>query len=541
MSPQVGESGAPSGPATPRPPAATDTMVVRAAIHPAIGIARAATARAGISSARRSSSRARRTRASIVDEAGALKRQAARFRVYGYNAAGQAVRELTADRAHVRWTVHVANKKAAWYQWQMALDVPEAAAIQVPRRNAGVKGEDRRGLVIDGGPRSVEGRDTRGSEYEFRRAVPGDRRLPGRDPDRRRGAAPVPGWPRRLGLAERDPDLQPVRPERVHQRRRLVRRHVRRHGHRRGDPRRPPDPGRAGVGGHRAAQLRADAEGRADALRPALRPQRLGRSLPLPAGGLLPRRRLPDPPPPQRPPVVEPGLRGPVRPGEALRLRGAEVRGEARVEARAGERDTYAELRLQVLHAFRIPGGGQQSAPLAVDLRRRDGRPPADTPRQNARLSPTQYAQLTAWAAATFVDDWRDGADPRAGSRRCPSPSSRRCSTARRWSSAWRTPSTRAARSPGRSGTSTMFAAPFRIRHRPTGTSEPDYGTVLDPSRGPCRRRAALRPGAGRPDAVDGAALAGGHGLLPLGLLAPGYTYDPYIPPSGRPASRTRC
>src|SRR4051812_17565732 len=40
MSPQVDEFGAPPGPATPRLPAATDTTVVRAAIHPAIGIAR---------------------------------------------------------------------------------------------------------------------------------------------------------------------------------------------------------------------------------------------------------------------------------------------------------------------------------------------------------------------------------------------------------------------------------------------------------------------------------------------------------------------
>src|SRR5262249_1476605 len=101
------------------------------------------------------------------DATGALKRQAARFRVYGYNAAGKVVRELTAGAAVVRWTVHVANNKAAWYQWQMALDVPEAATVQGPLRNATVKGDDRKGLIIDGGPRSLEGKKTQGPTYRF--------------------------------------------------------------------------------------------------------------------------------------------------------------------------------------------------------------------------------------------------------------------------------------------------------------------------------------------------------------------------------------
>ncbi|WP_229347002.1 LodA/GoxA family CTQ-dependent oxidase [Streptomyces sp. UNOB3_S3] len=47
------------------------------------------------------------------DATGALKRQAAHFRVYGYNAAGEVVAELTSDSADLKWTVHVANKKAA--------------------------------------------------------------------------------------------------------------------------------------------------------------------------------------------------------------------------------------------------------------------------------------------------------------------------------------------------------------------------------------------------------------------------------------------
>ncbi|MET9872553.1 LodA/GoxA family CTQ-dependent oxidase, partial [Streptomyces sp. NPDC006386] len=87
----------------------------------------------------------------------------------GYNAAGEAVAELTADNADIRWTVHVANKKAAWYQFQLALDIPEAAGAPASAlRNAKVPPEERGRLVIDPGPRSIRGRDRAGRpEYRF--------------------------------------------------------------------------------------------------------------------------------------------------------------------------------------------------------------------------------------------------------------------------------------------------------------------------------------------------------------------------------------
>lgn len=80
--------------------------------------------------------------------------------------------ELTADNAEVRWTVHVANKKAAWYQFQLALDIPEAARAEESQlRNPLVAGPDRGRLVIDPGSRSVRGRD--------RAAVPNCASTPG--------------------------------------------------------------------------------------------------------------------------------------------------------------------------------------------------------------------------------------------------------------------------------------------------------------------------------------------------------------------------
>ena len=88
---------------------------------------------------------------------GALKRQAARFRIYGYNAGGKVVGELTPDNADIRWTVHLANKKAQWYEFQAALDIPEAATLSVPRRNPAIHGASRQTLAIDPGPRSIAG------------------------------------------------------------------------------------------------------------------------------------------------------------------------------------------------------------------------------------------------------------------------------------------------------------------------------------------------------------------------------------------------
>ncbi|EUC12344.1 LodA/GoxA family CTQ-dependent oxidase [Paraburkholderia hospita] len=54
------------------------------------------------------------------DADGRIKRQAARFRIYGFNAGGQLLGELTSDNADVTWTVHLANKKAAWFEFKGA-------------------------------------------------------------------------------------------------------------------------------------------------------------------------------------------------------------------------------------------------------------------------------------------------------------------------------------------------------------------------------------------------------------------------------------
>lgn len=90
------------------------------------------------------------------DNTGALKRQAAEFRIYGFNAAGKAIKELTSENAKINWDCHLANQKASWYEFQLALDIPEAANAPDSRlRNINVK--DRNTLLIDGGLETISG------------------------------------------------------------------------------------------------------------------------------------------------------------------------------------------------------------------------------------------------------------------------------------------------------------------------------------------------------------------------------------------------
>lgn len=136
--------------------APTDQTIVQARIHPGIGIARVGDSQDEFIIGPEVLGPPSTT--NPRDETGALKRQAARFRIYGLNQAGEVVRELTAVDAQITWTVHVANRKAAWYRFIAALDLPETAQTKVPLRNAVITGQARAGLVIDPGAKSIQGR-----------------------------------------------------------------------------------------------------------------------------------------------------------------------------------------------------------------------------------------------------------------------------------------------------------------------------------------------------------------------------------------------
>src|SRR5438105_3710231 len=94
------------------PPA--DTTIARLAIYPAIGISRVGTSAEWFLAPEVPGLPPLRD-GRYKDAAGRVKKQVQRFRVYGFNAAGEVVREVTAAEARIDWTVHVANTKAAWY------------------------------------------------------------------------------------------------------------------------------------------------------------------------------------------------------------------------------------------------------------------------------------------------------------------------------------------------------------------------------------------------------------------------------------------
>lgn len=142
--------------------------VVRCAIHPSVGIARVGNAPADeYYLAPEVPGRASDPGPGGYKNAkGEVRKEAARFRIYGYDKKGNVVREITADEAEIQWEVHLANRKPAWYQFQNAMDLKQYA-LSTTYRNASVTGELRQAMVNDPGAIRISGRDTQGPGYRF--------------------------------------------------------------------------------------------------------------------------------------------------------------------------------------------------------------------------------------------------------------------------------------------------------------------------------------------------------------------------------------
>lgn len=114
----------------------------------------------------------------LRDAAGRFKRQAARFRVYQYprdqqgsypaqGAEEVVIGSVVAGRvvSDILWTVHVANKKANWYEspddWGIvAYEQPKLGQLVLRNLQEGLDPSNttrRRRLVIDAGPRAIRG------------------------------------------------------------------------------------------------------------------------------------------------------------------------------------------------------------------------------------------------------------------------------------------------------------------------------------------------------------------------------------------------
>lgn len=98
---------------------------------------------------------------------GAIKRQAARFRLYAEQTDGLIV-EITADNVvSIEWTVRLANLKAGWYCFENAMDLKPPIAKSATKRNNSVQGNDRSALDITPRPRTIAGRSKQGIDSQF--------------------------------------------------------------------------------------------------------------------------------------------------------------------------------------------------------------------------------------------------------------------------------------------------------------------------------------------------------------------------------------
>lgn len=459
-----------------------DRRIVRAAIHPAIGVARVGNSPDGYFIGPQVAEPTPAAPGFYRDAEGALKRQAAEFRIYGYDAAGEVVREITAERDAIRWSVHLANGKSAWYQWQIALDIPEAAAVSVGRRNAGIVGvAARAGLAIDGGLRSIVGSNAHGVEFDGRfGGVPvylGELRtdaagrllvLPGRGVSASPGGRPVfvksdpnpfanaDGWYDDIAdgpvtaVVEIDGLVIDVEPAWVLSA--------------------PPNYAPLVKGERTLYDLLYDLYVRAGWLAapasvsfrhdvyPLL--QRLTGLQWVNQGFANQFGHL------GRYDFGEPGF------VERLRRRPA-----------AGTYDPNTELRRQIFNSFRPPeaaDGNQLPWPWlygdAMDV------PAGSSPRQNASITDTQYGVLRHWVQGDFDDDWHTALAPPGAidAVALPEQPAMLDRSALEFCLA-------DGFHPGCETTwpmrhLTMYARPFRIRHRAEGVPEPDAGPALDQS-----------------------------------------------------------
>ncbi len=98
------------------------------------------------------------------DDAGRIRRQGQLFNLY--NAEGEEITLATRGVSKIEWTVHLANKKAAWYQYSeldgnlLFGEQNSYANKQTPWRNATVPNEQmpsRQELIVDPGWRKISG------------------------------------------------------------------------------------------------------------------------------------------------------------------------------------------------------------------------------------------------------------------------------------------------------------------------------------------------------------------------------------------------
>src|SRR5687767_5916452 len=161
------------------PKAANPDQIAYCKIHPGLGIARVGNSPDEFFVGPETPGDIPHPAGGFKDAHGRIKRQAARFRIYAYNAAGEAIAELTAADADIQWSVQLANKKASYNMFlgrYWDLQFPEVKkyadqhnAGQPPVRNQEVSDPAQRQRLLEIRPeaKSIQGRNEQGKKYEM--------------------------------------------------------------------------------------------------------------------------------------------------------------------------------------------------------------------------------------------------------------------------------------------------------------------------------------------------------------------------------------
>ncbi|MDE1460836.1 LodA/GoxA family CTQ-dependent oxidase [Spartinivicinus poritis] len=147
----------------------SDKEVCSYAVYPAIGIARVGNSPDEYFIGPEAPGETINKNKSFKDDKGRVKRQVARFRVYGLNAKGKVVREIVNEGdTQIAWRVELANRKAIGYQFNNAMDLGDIA-LESQLRNASITNWDerRQDLLIAPGQRHIKGCN-KGNQAEYR-------------------------------------------------------------------------------------------------------------------------------------------------------------------------------------------------------------------------------------------------------------------------------------------------------------------------------------------------------------------------------------
>lgn len=180
--PAVAEPGAPAAPesgAAPRPrprgkfqrQAPDAGAIAYCKIHPGLGIARLGNSPDEFFVGPEAPGDVPAPHGGFKDGEGRIKRQAARFRIYAYDAQDRAIGELTAAEADIKWTVRLANAKASYEMFlgrYWDLQYPQLEGKH-PLRNQEVSDPAQRDqlLVIRPDSVSIAGCNEGGAQYEL--------------------------------------------------------------------------------------------------------------------------------------------------------------------------------------------------------------------------------------------------------------------------------------------------------------------------------------------------------------------------------------